>query len=139
VSFQTIVIEGNLGKDPELVDGGTDKARAKFSVAVSEKRRGEEATEWFNVICFGKTAENAAQYLTKGNKALVQGRQQSRKYTDKQGVERVFVELVADRVVFLGGRDAAAGAPQRMSGGKQGNGKADPAPEGGFVDDDLPF
>lgn len=134
MSFQSIVIEGNLGKDPELKGDG-DKTRATFTVAVNEKSGGEEHVEWFNVVCFGKTAENAAKYLSKGRGALVQGRLQTRQY-EKDGQTRYFTELRADRVVFIGG----APVPDRKS--ETGGARSQPATVpsgGGFVDDDLPF
>lgn len=132
MSYQRVIVEGNLGKDPEL-QGEGDKTRAKFSIAVSEKRGGEESVEWFSVVCFGKTAENAAKYLSKGRSALVEGRLSTRKY-EKDGQQRQFTELVADRVVFTGGPAQGERGEQRMSGGKQPS-----KPSNTFTDDEIPF
>lgn len=118
-----IVIVGNLGRDPEarFTQGGL--AICKLSVAVTERVKDGDAwkdsTEWFKVTIFGKTAENAAQYLQKGRTVYVEGRLKSEKYKDKDGVEKTSVEVIASNVVFLGGGNgdgkpagkAAGGAP----------------------------
>lgn len=130
-----LIIVGNLGRDPEarFTQGGL--AICKLSVAVTERVKDGDAwkdeTEWVRVTVFGKTAENAAQYLQKGRQVYVEGRLKSSKYTDKDGVEKVSVEVIANSVVFLGGGDD-----------KGGGGKSKPAPSapaGGGDDSDLPF
>lgn len=139
MSYQRVIIEGNLGKDPEI-EGEGDKVRTKFTVAVNEKRGGEEKAEWFNCVCFGKTAENAAKYLSKGRAAIVEGKLNTRQY-EKDGQTRYFTELVADRVVFLSDGKGEGQQQQRMSGGsrKSTPPAADAPPSNQFVDDDLPF
>ena len=74
-----------------------------FSIAVSRKAKGEEQTEWIRVICFDKLASTCGQYLRKGQSAYVEGRLQTRTY-QKDGVEKMAVELIANEVVFLGGK-----------------------------------
>ncbi len=96
--YQQVTIIGRLGKDVELRHTQSGKAVASFSIATSE---GKDQTEWHNIVVWEKTAELCAQYLKKGSLASVIGRIASRKYTDKQGVERLAYEIVASRVVFL--------------------------------------
>jgi single-strand DNA-binding protein len=102
-NFCSITVAGHLGRDPELKFLGDGKAVCNFSVAVSEKRGGNEETTWFNVSAFGKQAESCGQYLAKGRAVIAHGKIRSRKYTAKDGSEKVAWEVLADRVVFLGG------------------------------------
>lgn len=112
-NFCSITIAGHLGRAPEVRFLNDGKPVANFSLAVTEKRSGEDETTWFNVSCFGKTAENVGKFLDKGRAALVQGRIRSRKYTGKDGGEKTTWEVLADRVVFLpsGEKREAAAAP----------------------------
>lgn len=161
MSYQIIIIEGNLGKDPELTYSQSGVALCKFSIAVGDRKRDGDNwvdhTEWFNVVCFEKTAENCSQYLSKGKKALVQGKIEQRKYKDKDGIERLFVEVKANQVVFLSakneggggdargdarGSEAPRGRQSRNARGADDKARDDappPDPSGGFIDDDLPF
>lgn len=120
---QTIII-GRLGKDPELktLPSG-DMSVTTFSVACGWKTKQKEGTEWFNVTAFGKTAEVCAQYLTKGSKVFIQGTLRTDKY-QKDGVEKSYTKLIADKVQFLDG--------------KQEGTKPEPAVEHN-VTDDIPF
>jgi len=141
-----LILVGNLGRDPEVRYSQGGMAVCTLSVAVSERKKDgdewKEHTEWFRVKCFGKTAENAAQYLAKGRQVYVEGKGRHDKYTDKEGVERRTFEVVADNVVFLssGGGEGRAPVAGSVSGG---NGGGPPAAKGGkddgFYDDDLPF
>lgn len=137
--YQSVTVLGNLGKDPELVETKGDTAICKFSVAVGERKKegGEwvEHTEWFSVVCFGKTAENAVKFLAKGRQVLVDGRLSTREYT-KDGEKRRFTELVAHNVVFVGGADKGEA---KSSGGKHASGKAAPVEADPSIDDQLPF
>lgn len=94
-----ITIIGNLGKDVE-VKKYDDFNIGKFSVAVNEKVKGEDKTEWFNVSTFDKLADLCAQHIGKGSKVLVQGKLQSYKY-EKDGVEHTAWDVKAHKVVFL--------------------------------------
>jgi single-strand DNA-binding protein len=147
-----MIVLGNLGRDPEVRYAQSGMAICMLSVAVSERRKkGEEwveHTEWFRVKCFGKTAENAAQYLSKGRQVYVEGKGRHDKYTDKEGVERHTFEVVADNVLFLsgGGEHIGRGAGGGGSGRPAAQGPNAPSPKGqggggddGFYDDDLPF
>lgn len=113
MSYQKIIIEGNLGADPELRTVG-EGCVATLSVAVGEKFKGrngeqKEHTEWFKVQCWGKQGENCAKYLKKGQSVLVEGKNRTRAY-EKDGEKRYATDLIADRVVFLGGKGREPGS-----------------------------
>ena len=106
-SLNKVMIIGNVGKDPELRYTPDGTPTTKFSVAVSRTWKtpdGEqkEETEWFNVVTWRKLAETCSNYVYKGQKIYVEGRLQTRKWTDPQGVEKRFVDLIANDVRFLG-------------------------------------
>ncbi len=118
-------IIGNLGRDPEMRYTQGGQAVTNFTVAVNRTRRDQdgttsEDTEWFRVVCFDKLGEIADQYLRKGGQVYVEGRLQSRKYSDRDGIERTVVEVVAGDLVLLGGRRAEEEA------GPGGPGPGDP-------------
>lgn len=114
-SYNRVVLIGNLGRDPETRYAPNGDAITSFSVATSEawkdKATGEkkEETTWHSVQAFGRTAEVAGEYLRKGAKCLVEGRYRSRKYTTKDGDERTVYEVICDRLVLLGSREASGG------------------------------
>ena len=121
-SLNRAIIVGNLGADPELRYTASNKPVCNLRVATSEtvKRADgtkQERTEWHRVVVFGEQGENCAKYLTKGRAVCVEGRIQTRSWDDKDGQKRYATEVVADRVVFLGGggegKRAAAGGEQR--------------------------
>jgi single-strand DNA-binding protein len=85
-----------------------------FNVATSEKwkdKEGEkrEQTEWHRIVCFGKTAELCGQYLEKGRQVYIEGKIQTRKWEDKDGVERWTTEIIARKVLFLGAKAEGGG------------------------------
>ena len=126
-----------IGLNPPF-GGGLDHLRdmthtESFTERVKDGDAWKDATEWFRVTLFGKTAENAAQYLEKGRQVYVEGRLKTDKYKDKDGVERTSVEVVANTIQFLGG--GAGKGPRTEVPATDG---APPASDG-FVDDDLPF
>lgn len=95
------IISGNLGREPEMNYTPNGKAVTKFGVAVNNFSDGNKTTTWVNVVCWEKLAENCNAYLHKGSKVLVEGAYTSREYTDKAGVKRNWVELLAHNVEFL--------------------------------------
>jgi len=120
-----VQIIGNLGADPEMRYTPSGSAVTNFRVAVSRMRRGADGnnvdeTEWFRVVAWDsagyKLAEICNEYLRKGSKVYVEGRLQSRKYTDKDGVERTSVEIVANEMLMLDGR--SDGAETGQGGGR---------------------
>ncbi|MCP4499021.1 MAG: single-stranded DNA-binding protein [Deltaproteobacteria bacterium] len=119
-----VILVGNLGRDPEVRYAQSGTAVAKLNMAINErKKEGDEwieHTEWVRVTCFGRTAENVGQYLSKGSQLYVEGRMQTSKYTDRDGAEKWSTEVVANNVVFLGGKGGGGGG--NFGGGPQGGG-----------------
>lgn len=129
-SFNRVIVMGNLGQTPDLKQTGNGNAVCNLSVATTFVYKDEKTTEWHRIVVFGKQAENCAKYLEKGRSVLVEGRLQTRKWTDKEGVERYSTEIVAQNVQFVGGRgdgQGKAAAPQQQE------------PAGGLDDLDIPF
>jgi len=132
---------GNVGQDPELRYTPDGNPVANFSIAVNRRRRvGEEykdETEWFNIVCFSRTAENVNQYLTKGQKVYVEGRFQSSEYVGQDGNQRKSFEVIANEVTFLSTRSEAESSIQNnsQSNEKVENSVADTEDE----DKDLPW
>lgn len=118
-----IILLGNLGKDPELKYAqSSGKAVCRFSLAVNEKRGGEEQTEWFNIVAFDRAAEIADQFLAKGRPVFIEGRIQTRKWQDKDGNDRYQTEVLASNLVLLGGGISTEKAPQGRQGDDRGQG-----------------
>lgn len=118
-----VILLGRLGRDPELRTTASGQSVCNFSVATSEKWKDKdgtanERTEWHNIVAWAKLAEICAEYLGKGREVYVEGKLQTSKYTDKEGVERYKTEVVAQTVQFVGGQqqDKAAAAAQTMGG-----------------------
>jgi single-strand DNA-binding protein len=110
-SVNRVILIGNLGKDPDMRFLPNGDAVANLSLATTEKwkdKAGEaqELTEWHRVAFFGRQAEICGEYLKKGSSVYVEGRLQTRKFTDKDGVERYITEIRGDRMQMLGGRAA---------------------------------
>jgi len=155
-SFQKIIILGHLGQDPDtryLPDG---TAVTNLSIATSEqwtdKASGEkkERVEWWRVVCFGRLGEIAGEYLKKGAPVLIEGRGQTEKWKDKDGVERYTFKVRADQIRLLGSRaDSGGGSPPSSARGEPAaeHSEAKPAatkhaPTGSKFDDmadDIPF
>ena len=138
-----LIVVGNLGKDPDMrySQGGTPVTSFSLAVGRWDGQAKAEVTDWYNVRLFGKNAENAAEWLKKGDRVQIDGRLELRKYTAQDGTERTSTDIVADGFLNLTSRDDRAnvlGAQQR--GTPPGNrpvptGDADP-----FSDlDDVPF
>lgn len=112
-SVNKVIIVGNLGRDPEVRYMPSGDAIANIAVATSyrskDRNTGEqkEVTEWHRISFFGRLAEVVSQYLKKGSSVYVEGRLQTRKYTDKDGVERYATDIIAEQMQMLGGRQGA--------------------------------
>lgn len=139
-SVNKVIIIGNLGRDPEMRYMPSGDALANIAVATTDKWKdkatGEqrEATEWHRIGFFGKLAEIAGQYLKKGSQVYIEGSLRTRKYTDKDGIERYSTEIRADTMKMLGGRqDDSGGAPARPKSARPAS-TAEPD-----MDDDIPF
>lgn len=155
-SVNKVILIGNLGRDPEIRYMPSGDALATLSVATTDSwkdKSGEkqERTEWHRVSMFGRLAEIAGEYLKKGSQVYIEGRIQTRKYTDKDGVEKYSTEIVANEMKMLGGRSASGGMAEMDSAPRasprpasSGGGASAPAraPAGGAFDDledDIPF
>lgn len=119
-----VVLQGNLGKDPELRYAQSGNPVVGMSVATTEKRKDAQGnytddTQWHRVTAFGKTAENCAQYLKKGSKVLIEGMIKYGQYQDAQGQTRYTTDIVARRVNFLDPKGAGANQPQQAQTGPQ--------------------
>ena len=160
-SVNKVIVVGNLGRDPETRYMANGEAVTNIAVATTEswkdKNSGEkkELTEWHRITFYRKLAEIAAQYLKKGSQVYIEGKLQTRKWTDKENVERYTTEIIADTMQMLGSRQGmGSGAPmdddysnaptQRASapassGGSAPKQAARPAPNFSDMDDDIPF
>ena len=164
-SVNKVILVGNLGRDPEVRYMPSGDAVANIALATSSKyknKAGEmvEETEWHRVSFFGRQAEIVGEYLKKGRSVYIEGRLKTRKYTDKDGVEKYATDIVASEMQMLGSREGM-GAPGGDGDGEGGaerqytrppaapRGPAAPAPRAaaptkaasGFddMDDDIPF
>jgi single-strand DNA-binding protein len=160
VNINRVVLTGNLTRDPDLRSTQSGLNVCSLRLAVNNRRKDGATGQWveepnyFDITVFGAQGENCARFLTKGRPVAIDGRLKWREYTDGQGNQRQAVEIIADAVQFLGGRDEGQG------GGGGGQGFAPrtdvpvntsdfgpppaapaptPVPAGAPVDDDIPF
>ncbi|WP_455020384.1 single-stranded DNA-binding protein [Neisseria sicca] len=138
-----VILIGRLGKDPIVRYMPDGEAVCNFSVATSESwndRNGQrqERTEWHNITMYRRLAEIAGQYLKKGSQVYLEGKIQSRKYQDKNGVERTAYDIIANEMKMLSGvnndgqqAQAETPTPPRR--------QATPAAPVEDIDDDIPF
>jgi len=162
-SVNKVIIVGNLGRDPEIRYMPSGDAIANIAVATSyrskDRNTGEqkELTEWHRISFFGRLAEIVGQYLKKGSSVYVEGRLQTRKYTDKDGIEKYATDIIAENMQMLGGRGDSGGgmgggddmgydapAPRQAPRPQAAPAPAPrpaprPAPNFSDMDDDIPF
>ncbi len=133
-SYNKVILMGNLTRDPEkrYTQGGT----CIVNIGLAVNRRIKRNEEWvddvsfFDIVVFGNQAENCAKFLAKGRPVLVDGELQQRRWETPEGQKRSKVEVVANRVAFLGSR------PDSGGGSFQSEGNSAPPP---IEDDDIPF
>jgi single-strand DNA-binding protein len=157
-SVNKVILIGNLGRDPETryTTGGDAVTNLRIATTDTWKDKAgekQEKTEWHTVVLFGRQAEIAGEYLKKGRPVYIEGRLQTRKWTDKEGVEKYSTEVVGDRMQLLGGREGGGGDAEFAGGGAErgarresGGGSAGSAKPAGAAkknvddfDDDIPF
>ena len=160
-SVNKVILVGNCGRDPEVRYAPSGSAIANVSIATSSKRKdkntGEsiEETQWHRVTFYDRLAEIAGEYLKKGRSVYIEGRLKYGKYTDKDGIERNTVDIVANEMQMLGGRAGGGGIGDAELGRAPAPRSASPArsaapaprapaaqkPATGFddMDDDIPF
>jgi single-strand DNA-binding protein len=155
-SVNKVILIGNLGRDPEVRYLPSGDAVANLNIATTEKwkdKGGEqqEQTEWHRVAFFGRQAEICGEYLRKGSQVYIEGRLQTRKWTDKDGNERYTTEIRGDRMQMLGGRGAgSASEPPARDAAREPEPSTTGAPPGkpagnkkaanfDDLEDDIPF
>lgn len=145
-SLNRVQIIGHLGKDVDMRYTPDGSAVANFSVATTESwkdKSGDKksSTEWHRIVFFAKLAEIAGEYLKKGSSVYIEGRLQTRKWSDKEGIERYSTEIIGDKLQMLGKRDNPG---EQHAHGQSGNGSDHGGQEkrsSSFddLDDDIPF
>lgn len=154
-SVNKVILVGNLGRDPEMRYMPSGEAVATLAVATTDKFKDKtgqmvEQTEWHRVSFFGRTAEVCGQYLKKGSQVYIEGSIRTRKYTDKEGVEKFVTEIRGDRMQMLGGpsdeqmrnRQAARDISEQggmRAGSQQSSQRGGSASGFDNMDDDIPF
>ena len=140
-SFNKIIVVGYLGRDPELRYTPDGTPVCNFSVATTDRRKDksgefQDHTTWFRVSLFGRQAEVASQYLSKGRQVFIEGTLSQREYTDKDGNPRTSLEVRGSELQFIGSRgdEGSTGGEPRMVKSPQPN-----QPSGPITDDDIPF
>ncbi|MBE0568937.1 MAG: single-stranded DNA-binding protein [Deltaproteobacteria bacterium] len=134
VTFNRVILAGNLTRDPEtrFIPSGT--AVTEFGIAVNSRYKSKATNEvkeevsFFDIVVFGKMGENCAEYLAKGSPLLIEGRLRQRRW-EQDGAKRSKIEVLADNVQFLGSRSGAS----EPAGAGAGQGSGAPP------DDDIPF
>jgi single-strand DNA-binding protein len=100
-----VILIGHLGHDPSMRATQNGTVTANFTLATSEKFKGETRTEWHKIVVWGNLAEICGQYLKKGSLVYLEGRIQTREWTDKDGQKRTTTEIVASEMRMLGGKE----------------------------------
>jgi single-strand DNA-binding protein len=145
MSFNKIIVVGNLGRDPELKYTPQGTAVCDFSVATNDRRKdaatGEtkDETTWFRVTFWGRQAEVASQFLAKGRQAYIEGRLRAREWTDKEGRSRTSLEIAGVDLKLIGnkGEDTPTVLPQTRTPVKN-SAPREPLDEG-INEEDIPF
>jgi single-strand DNA-binding protein len=154
-SINSVIVIGNLTRDPELKATPSGTSVCSLRIAVNDQVKDQGTGEWvekanyFTVDVFGRQAETCAQYLTRGRQVAVSGRLRWRQWETQDGQKREAVSIAADRVQFIGPRDGGgAGGGYPQGGGQRQNAAPvfnneglDAPPAGDFAegDDDIPF
>jgi single-strand DNA-binding protein len=157
-SVNKAIILGRLGKDPEVRYMPNGGAVANLSIATSQtwkdKQTGEkkEKTEWHRVVLYNRIAEVAGEYAKKGSLLYIEGRIETKKWTDKDGQDRYTTEIIGDQMQLVGGRETGGGAGGNDDDGFSGGGRGAAPSGGGYqrsaepsgggvadMDDDIPF
>jgi single-strand DNA-binding protein len=138
MSLNKVMIIGRLGADPERMVTGSGRSVTRFNVATSEQWKDQsgqkqERTEWHRVVVWGPQGDNCAEYLRKGRQVYVEGRIQTREWTDKEEKKRYTTEVIAQRVQFLGSKPTDERTPEFAAADQT------PSFDGNQGPDDVPF
>lgn len=150
MSVNRVILVGNLGANPEVrfTQGGQPVANLRIATTerwTDKSGQRQESTEWHRVVLFGKTAEIAQKYLTKGRQVFIEGRIQTRQWQDQQGQKRYSTEIVATNMQMLGGRGGEGAGAGAGAGMRDDMNQTVPPDDtigsefGGGPDDDIPF
>lgn len=165
MSFNKITLVGNLGKDPELRYTPQGDAVCSFSMATNERKKDksgefQNVATWFRVTLWGRQAETASKYLTKGRQVYIEGRLRMEEYTDREGNIQKTLEVNGTDMQFIGSREDAGGggnyggshedldthtgppvdsAPAASGGEASSGGKSSAPAAAPAADDDIPF
>lgn len=134
-SVNKVILVGRLGKDIDLRQTGAGSSIANMTLATDRRYKDSQGnqqteTEWHSVVFFGKQAEVASQYLHKGSSVYIEGRLHTRKYTDKQGIERYATDIIGETLQFLDSKKSTGESNVRSTNLRK------PAPAN---DEDVPF
>lgn len=147
-SVNKVIVLGNLGQDPDMKYTASGTAVVSISVATSRNWKNKESgdrqeeTEWHRVVAYDRLAEIIGEYCKKGKPIYIEGRLKTRKWQDKDGIERYTTEIVVESLQLLGGRDDGAAPRQERSAPRREESRRAPAPKAGGFDDmdsDVPF
>lgn len=145
---------GRLGKEPDIKYSGAGKAMVNFSIACGDDYKDKttnqkvEQTNWVNIVAFGRLAEIIGEYCEKGSKVFVTGKQITRKWQNKEGIDQYTTEIVANNLQMLDSRPEGGSAPRGTQQGQQQRpqqaqqqapAQQQPAPGFDDFDDDIPF
>ena len=143
--LNNVILIGRLGRDPEVRYMPNGEAVCNFSIATSESWKDQsgqrqERTEWHNITMYRRLAEIAGQYLKKGSQVYLEGKIQSRKYQDKNGVERTAYDIIVNEMKMLdGGNSEQQAQPAQAETPTPPRRQATPAAPVEDIDDDVPF
>ena len=143
-SVNKVIVMGHLGRDPETRYTQAGDAVTNMSIATSEHwkdKQGEkqERTEWHRVVVFGRQAEVAGEYLKKGSMCYVEGKLVTRKYTDKENIERYSTEIVVDRLQLMGDKGGRNKDEDAEPPAKKAAPPAKKKENADGLDDDIPW
>ena len=150
MSFNKIIVIGNLGRDPELRYTPQGDAVCDFSIATNEKKRDkagelQDVTTWFKITLWGRKAETASKYLTKGKPVYVEGRLQIEEWTDRDGNKRFTLVVQGNDMQFIGGDNRGedvssdSSSENSFSGTKDSDRTETSSSTTPPADDDIPF
>ena len=136
-SINKVILIGNLGKDPEVRYTPNGAAICNITLATTRSWKNKdsgdkvEETEWHRVVFYDRLAEIAGEYLKKGRPVYVEGRLKTRKWQDKEGVDKYTTEIVADNMQLLGGREGMGGEQGGGGGASRGGDRSNQGGGGG--------
>ena len=144
MSFNKIILVGNLGRDPELRYTAQGTPVCSFSMATNERRKDQngemqDQTTWFRITLWNRLAETASQYLQKGKQVYIEGRLRVEEYVDRDGKPRHSLEVFATDMQFIGSRGGDDAAPpyERAATAGANSRSTDSQPD--LSDEDIPF